>query len=174
MSKFLLMQYVLLALVFSLCFFMNVKKSTVGDSLNEQVLLIRRVSKKTTGGNYSTFSALVAVGDGKGNVGLGIAKDLEVPPAIKKAIVKAKKSMVPVSMNDSTIKHQIFVKYKASRILLKPAPKGTGLKVGGVVRVILELAGVQDVSGKIIGSRNHISNAYAVFKAIGKLKKGVN
>ncbi len=136
----------------------------------ERILTIRRVSKKTTGGNYISFSALVAIGDGKGKVGVGIGRGLEVPPAIQKAISQAKKNLVELPIFNETIPHQVQLKYKASRLLLKPAPPGTGLKVGGVVRVILDLAGVNNASGKIIGTRNQITNAYSVIEAIKKLK----
>jgi small subunit ribosomal protein S5 len=144
------------------------------EKMDEKILLIKRVSKKTTGGNYVTFSALVAVGDRKGKVGLGIGNGLEVPPAIQKAISHAKKHMITVPMYKSSIPHHIMLKYKAAKILLKPAPEGTGLKVGGVTRIILDLAGVYNASGKIIGSRNQIVNAYAVMEAIKKLKQRHN
>ncbi|MBI2051533.1 30S ribosomal protein S5 [Candidatus Roizmanbacteria bacterium] len=138
--------------------------------LEERVLLIRRVSKKTPGGNYITFSALVAVGDRKGRLGIGLGRSQEVPPAIKKAIAYAKKHMITVALYKSTIPHEISIKYKASKVLLKPAPEGTGLKVGSVARALLEVAGVKDVSGKIIRSRNQISNTYAILKALEELK----
>lgn len=141
-----------------------------GQKYEEKVLLIRRVTKKTTGGNYVTFSALVAVGDRKGRVGIGLGRGLEVPPAIQKAITYAKKHMVQVPIYKSTLPHQILLKYKSAKILLKPAPEGTGLKVGSVVRIILDLAGVNNASGKIIGSRNQIVNCYAVMRALQKLK----
>lgn len=136
----------------------------------EKVVKIRRVSKKTTGGNYVTFSALVVVGDKKGKVGIGLGRSLEVPPAIQKAISYAKKHMINVPMRNKTIPHEVRVKFRAARILLKPAPEGTGLKVGGVTRVILDLAGVENASGKIIGSRNQIANTYAVMKALSLLR----
>ena len=138
--------------------------------LDEKVLLIRRVSKKIPGGNYVTFSALVAVGDKKGKVGVGMGRAAEVPPAIQKAISYAKKHMITVPMNKNTITHQVIHKFKASLMLLKPAPEGTGLKVGSVARVILDLAGIYNASGKIIGSRNQVVNAYAVLEALKKLK----
>lgn len=138
---------------------------------DEKVLLIRRVSKKTSGGNYVTFSALVVVGDKKGKIGIGIGRGLEVPPAIQKAITKAKKHMLEVPVYKTTLPHQIELKYKSARILLKPAPEGTGLKVGSVVRTLLNLAGVQNASGKIIGTRNQIVNTYAVMEALKRLKK---
>lgn len=136
----------------------------------ERVLLIRRVTKKTTGGNYVTFSALVVVGDGRGKVGIGLGRSLEVPPAIQKAISIAKRSMITVPIFKSTIPHEVELKYKASKILLMPAPEGTGLKVGSVARSILELAGVKNASAKIIRSRNQIVNSYAVIEALKKLK----
>lgn len=137
---------------------------------DEQVLLIRRVSKKTSGGNYVTFSALVAVGDKKGKVGIGIGRGTEVPPAIKKAITKAKKHMVQVPMYKTTVPHNILIKFKSALIMLKPAPEGTGLKVGSVMRTLLSLAGVKDASGKIIGTRNQVVNTYAVMEAFRRLK----
>lgn len=138
--------------------------------LEERVLLIRRVTKKTTGGNYVTFSALVAVGDGHGNVGVGLGRSLEVPPAIRKAITIARKRMIHVNLEKRTIPHEVKIKFKASKIILKPAPEGTGLKVGSVARTILELAGVHNATGKILRSRNQIVNTYAIIKALKKLK----
>ena len=142
--------------------------------IEERVLLIRRVVKKTTGGNHVSFSALVVLGDGKGNVGVGLGKSAEVPSAIKKAISTAKRNMIVVPIYKSSIPHTILLKYKAARVLLKPAPLGTGLKVGSVARAILELAGVENASGKIIGSRNQIANTYAVMKALSLLKSRVS
>ncbi|MDO9027599.1 MAG: 30S ribosomal protein S5 [Candidatus Roizmanbacteria bacterium] len=136
----------------------------------EKVVKIKRVSKKTTGGNYVTFSALVVVGDRKGKVGIGLGRSLEVPPAIQKAISYAKKHMINVPIRNKTIPHEVRVKFKAAKILLKPAPEGTGLKVGSVTRVILDLAGIENASGKIIGSRNQIVNTYAIMKALGMLR----
>jgi len=141
------------------------------QKLEERILLIRRVTKKTTGGNYVTFSSLVVIGDGKGRVGIGLGRGLEVPQAIKKALNKAKKSMINVPLYKGTIPHMIKLKYKAGTILLKPAPEGTGLKIGSVARAIFDLAGIHNASGKIIGTRNQITNTYLVIKALKKLKK---
>src|SRR3989304_114562 len=138
---------------------------------SEKVIKIKRVSKKIPGGNYVTFSALVVVGDRKGRVGIGLGRSLEVPPAIQKAISYAKKHLINVPMRNKTIPHEVRIKFKAARILLKPAPEGTGLKVGSVARVILDLAGVENASGKIIGSRNQIVNTYAIMKALKLLRK---
>ncbi len=139
--------------------------------LDERVLIIRRVSKKTSGGNYVTFSALVAVGDGNGRVGVGMGRAVEVPPAIRKAVSYARKHMIDVPRYNTTIPHQIITTYKSGKLILKPAPVGTGLKVGSVVRTLLELAGIKDVSGKIIGTRNQVANTYTVMKALKSLKQ---
>lgn len=138
--------------------------------LEERILQIKRVTKKTTGGNYVTFTALVAVGNGKGQVGVALGRGLEVPQAIKKALVKAKKSMITVPLYKSTIPHEIKMKFKAGLIFLKPAPEGTGLKIGSVARAIFDLAGIHNASGKIIGSRNQAVNTYLVMEALKKLK----
>lgn len=141
------------------------------DGIEEKVLLIKRVSKKTTGGNYISFTALVAVGDKKGSVGIGLQRGLEVPQAIRKAIRYARKRMVRIPVKNATIAHDIRVKYKGSSIILKPAPRGAGLKAGSVVRSVLSLAGVANASAKILGSRNQLNNAYATMKAIELLSK---
>lgn len=143
---------------------------TEEKKFEEKVLLIKRVSKKIPGGNYVTFSALVVVGDKKGKVGMGIGRGLEVPPAIQKAINYAKKHLITVPIYKNTLPHEMKLKFKAAYILLKPAPEGTGLKVGSVARVILDLAGISNASGKIIGSRNQIVNTYAVMEALKRLK----
>lgn len=150
---------------------MVIQNNSQEKRFEEKVLLIRRVSKKIPGGNYITFSALVVVGDKKGKVGIGLGRSQEVPPAIQKAISYAKKHLINVPIKNKTIPHEVKLKYKASKVLLKPAPEGTGLKVGSVARVILDLAGVENASGKIIKSRNQIVNTYAVIKALKMFKK---
>ncbi len=149
------------------------QQSPEDKKYEEKVLLIKRVSKKTPGGNYVTFSALVVVGDKKGKVGIGIGRGLEVPPAIQKAMNYARKHLIQVPVFHNTIPHEIKLKFKSAFILLKPAPEGSGLKVGSVARVILDLAGINNASGKIIGSRNQVSNTYAVMEALKKLKPRV-
>ncbi len=152
---------------------MKPPQQTEEKKFEERILHLRRVSKKTSGGNYVSFSALVAIGDGKGRVGIGMGRGLEVPPAIQKAISQAKKHMITIPLYRDTLPHRVMLKYKASRLLLKPAPPGTGLKVGGVARVILDIAGVQNASAKIIGTRNKIANAYSVIKAIRMMKSRI-
>ncbi|MCC7303840.1 30S ribosomal protein S5 [bacterium] len=142
---------------------------TPSDGISEEVLQIKRVSKKTTGGNYISFTALIAVGDREGRVGVALGKGLEVPQAIRKGIKYARKEMITVPVNEETLPHDINMKYKSARLILKPAPKGTGLKVGSVLRTILALGGIKNASGKILGSRNHLTNAYAAIKALESL-----
>jgi small subunit ribosomal protein S5 len=141
--------------------------------LEEKVMIIKRISKKTPGGNYITFSVLAAVGDNKGMVGVGVGRSQEIPPAIKKAISYAKKHMIKVPLYKSTIPHDIVIKYKSAKILLKPAPEGSGLRVGNTIRTILELAGVKNASGKILKSKNTTVNIYATIEALKKLKSRI-
>ncbi len=139
--------------------------------LTEEVLHIRRVSRKTVGGNYVTFSVLVGVGDKKGSFGLGLAKATEVPIAIQKATKQARKHMIKANLNGATIPCDIDVKYGAAKILLKPAPPGTGLKAGSVVRQILSLIGVKDISAKLYGSSNRLNLSRAVFRAFEQMRQ---
>lgn len=140
------------------------------DGFEEKVLLIRRVSKKTTGGNYISFSALVVVGDHAGRVGVGLGRGLEVPQAIKKGIAYARKHLITVPLHNGTIPHETRTKHHAAVLILKPARAGVGLKVGSVVRSILSAAGVANASAKILNSRNQITNAYGTIKALSSLK----
>ncbi len=139
--------------------------------LQDKVLQLRRVSRKTVGGNAVSFSVLVAVGDRQGRLGIGLAKAGEVPAAIAKAIAQAKKRMLTITFKSTTIPYDMNIKFKAVKLLLKPAPKGTGLKVGGVIRPIMELIGIKDLSGKIYASNNKINIAYALYEAFKKLKQ---
>lgn len=143
------------------------------DGIAEEVLEIKRVSKKTTGGSAMSFTALVVVGDRKGRVGVAMGRGLEVPQAIKKAVKYARKQMIMVPIHNDTLPHNVLTKFKAARILLKPAPQGSGLKVGSVVRSILTLSGVKNASGKVLGSRNKATNARGVMKALQSLQTRV-
>lgn len=135
----------------------------------ETVVQINRISKKTKGGNRRRFSALVVVGDKKGKVGVGLSKAPDVRRAIGKAIAKAKKNMIEVPIKGTSIPYSVKEKFSAARIILKPAPAGSGVIAGGPMRVVLEAAGVRDVVGKILGTRNKISNVYATIKALEKI-----
>lgn len=137
----------------------------------EKVVEIRRVSKKTKGGSTIRFSALLVIGDRKGKVGIGVAKAGDVRSAIQKAINTAKKDMISVPMNGTTIPFETHEKYGAAKILVKPAPRGTGIIAGGTMRVVLEAAGVRDAVGKILGTKNKISNVHATFNALKNLIK---
>ncbi len=132
----------------------------------ETVVQINRISKKTKGGNQIRFSALVVVGDRKGKVGVGIAKATDVRNAIRKAIEAAKRKFILVPLVGTTIPYSVREKFSAAQVLLKPAPPGSGIIAGGPMRVVLEAAGVRDAVGKILGTKNKISNVYATLKAL--------
>jgi small subunit ribosomal protein S5 len=136
----------------------------------EQVVQLNRTSKKTSGGNTMSFSAMVVVGDKKGRVGVGLGKAPEVSEAIRKGSTKARKQMISVPMFKSTIPHQIEVKLGAARVLLKPAPEGTGVIAGGAVRAVVEAAGIRDILSKVLGTNNKISNVYATMSALQQLQ----
>ncbi len=137
----------------------------------EKVIDIRRVSKKTEGGNRFRFTALVVVGDRQGRVGKAMGKAPGVRGSIEKAAAKAQKSLVEVPTKDGTIPFQVKVKEGAAELLLKPAPKGTGIALGGAARVVADLAGIEDITGKILGTRNKYSNVLAMFKAFEEMKR---
>jgi small subunit ribosomal protein S5 len=135
----------------------------------ERVISIDRVTKVVKGGKNMRFRAAVVVGDLKGNVGFGVSKSIEVPKAIRKAIEAAKKSQIAVKFFGTTIPHEIEGKYEASRVILKPARKGTGVIAGGAVRSVLELAGIKDVVAKSKGSSSPVNAARATIYALGGL-----
>jgi small subunit ribosomal protein S5 len=137
----------------------------------QSVIEIRRTSKKTKGGNRIGFTALVAVGDGKGKVGLGLGKANDVRSAIQKGVRIAEKRMVEVPKRETTIPFGIEHKLKSTKVLLKPAKEGSGLIAGGPVRKIAEVAGIKDLVAKVFGSRNKSNCAYAVWEAFKKIKK---
>lgn len=135
----------------------------------EEVIQIDRVTRVVKGGRRLRFRATVVIGNKKGKVGMGIGKSVEVQSAIKKAIAQAKKSLVEVPMVGQTIPHPVKMKFKSAKLMIMPAVPGTGIKAGGPLRKILELAGVKDVLSKAFGCKNRLSNSQAALMALAKL-----
>ena len=138
------------------------------DKLNLEEIVIKtnRVQKTTKGGRTLSFSVLVAVGDKAGHVGVGLGKAAAAPDAIRKGVEDAKKNIISVPLVHGTVPHEVFDKYGASNVVVKPASHGTGVVAGGAVRPILELAGVTDVLAKILGSRNAVNVAKATINCL--------
>jgi len=136
------------------------------SEFTEKVVQIKRVSKKTKGGNQIAFTALVVSGDKKSRVGVGHGRAKSVADAIQKAIKRAQKSMYTVPIVDGTISNSLKFKFKGAIIFIRPGKKGSGLIAGGPVRSVVELAGIKDIVSKIIGSRNKSVNVWATFKAL--------
>lgn len=137
---------------------------------DEEVLEISRVTRVVKGGRKLRFRATVAIGNRKNKVGLGIGKSNEVTGAIQKAISQAKKEMITITLDGSTISHDIRVKYKAAKLYLKPAAPGTGIIAGGTMRKVLDLVGIKDILSKSFGTTNKICNARATLLALKSLK----
>lgn len=138
---------------------------------DQSIIDIARVTRVMAGGKRMRFRACIVIGDRKGKVGSAVAKGADVTLAINKALTKAKKNLITVPIINETIPHQVMVKSGAARIMLKPAPKGTGIIAGGAVRTVLDLAGVSNVVAKALGSKNKINNVAAALKGLQKLKK---
>lgn len=139
------------------------------DGFSEDVIQINRVSKKTTGGNKVGFSALVVVGDKQGKVGMGLGKAPDVASAIRKGVALARKHMIRVPIVHETIPFQIHIKQGAAKILLKPAPKGSGVIAGGAIRSVVAAAGIANISSKILGTNNKANNVHATLQALRML-----
>lgn len=138
--------------------------------LKEKLVSLNRVSKTVKGGRIFKFAALVVVGDGNGIIGVGLGKSSEVPDAIRKAIEDAKKNLIKVSLRGTSIPHEIVGEFGAARILMRPAPQGTGVIAGGPVCSVLEAAGIRDIRTKSLRSNNPCNVVYATFKGLGAVR----
>jgi len=138
--------------------------------LNDKLIYINRVAKVVKGGKRLSFSALVVTGDGNGHVGIGVGKANEVPGAINKAGVIAKKDLIEVALAGTTIPYKIRARFSAAEVLLKPAAPGTGVVAGGSIRAVLEAAGIKDILTKSLGSSNRVNMAKAAMLALSQLK----
>lgn len=141
------------------------------EEFAEQIVQVNRVSKKTKGGNKIGFSVLVVVGDRKGKVGVGLGKAADISYAIKKGMSIAKKHLIKVPIVKGTIPFGIYVKKGAAKVLLKPAPRGSGVIAGGAVRSVVEAAGIHNISSKVLGTDNKASNVYAAIEALSEISK---
>lgn len=150
--------------------FQSKRVRSADAELQDKLVGVQRVTKVVKGGRRFSFSAVVVVGNNNGIVGYGLGKALEVTNAIAKGVEDAKKNLVKVNIHNGTIPHDIVVKYKAAKIILKPAAPGTGVLAGGAMRAVLESAGVKDVLGKSVGSSNPHNVVKATVKALALLK----
>jgi len=147
------------------------RKDKPAEEFEQKIVDLARVTRVMAGGKRMRFRACVCIGDRKGRVGLGIDKGADVTMAISKAVNKAKKAMVTVPFYNNTIPHEIFNKFGAGVVMLKPARKGRGVIAGGAARIILELCGVGNVTSKILGTNNNVTVAKCTIEALSKLRK---
>ncbi|MFW2177640.1 MULTISPECIES: 30S ribosomal protein S5 [unclassified Moraxella] len=139
------------------------------DGLVERLVTVGRVSKVVKGGRIFSFTALTVVGDGNGRVGFGRGKAREVPAAIQKALEAAKRNMITVELDGTTLQHPITARHGASRVYMQPASEGTGVIAGGAMRAVLEVAGVKDVLTKCYGSTNNANVVRATFNGLKEM-----
>lgn len=141
------------------------------DGFEEQIVQVNRVSKKTKGGNKIGFSVLMVVGNKSGKVGVGLGKAGDVSSSIKKGVSLAKKHAIDVPIVNGTIPFEFYIKLGAAKVLLKPAPSGSGVIAGGAVRSVVSLAGIENISSKVLGTDNKASNVYATIEALKRLSE---
>lgn len=149
----------------------NLKNQKNGNNdFDHKVLDVARVTRVVKGGKRFSFKVIVVVGDRKGKVGVGVGKGSDTTGGVEKAIRDARKNLVTIPMTGATIPHEIKLKYGSARVLLKPAKRGKGIVAGGAIRVVCDLAGLKDVSAKMLGSNNKLNNARATLMALSMLK----
>ncbi|MGM9636790.1 MAG: 30S ribosomal protein S5 [Eubacteriales bacterium] len=146
----------------------NIDAATL--DLQEKLVRTKRVSKTVKGGRIASFATIMVVGDGNGHVGYGLGKASEVPEAIRKGIEDAKKNIITVSLKGDTIPHEVVAEYGAGKVMLKPAPEGTGIIAGGTVRAVLEMAGIKNIRAKCLRSSNPTNVVKATFAALAQLR----
>lgn len=140
---------------------------------DQRIIEIARVTRVMAGGKRMRFRACVVIGDHKGRMGYGLGKGADVTLAVQKAATRARRDLVVVPIENETIPHELRVKYKAARLMIKPAPKGTGVMAGGAIRLALELSGIGNVVAKVYGSKNKVNNIGALFAAMRQLSQSV-
>ncbi len=146
------------------------RNDAIESEYQEQLVALNRVSKTVKGGRIARFAALMVIGNGNGRVGYGLGKAAEVPEAIRKGIEDAKKNMITVSLADTTIPHDVIGEFGSGRVLLMPAPTGTGIIAGGSVRKVLEAAGIKNIRAKCLRSSNPINVVKATFEGLAQLR----
>src|SRR6218665_81931 len=144
----------------------KIEQNQQAEGFVEKLVQVNRVAKVVKGGRIFSFTALTVVGDGKGRVGFGRGKGREVPAAIQKALEAARRNMIQVELNGTTLQHPLTGQHGASRVYMQPASEGTGVIAGGAMRAVLEVAGVQNVLAKCYGSTNPVNVVYATFKGL--------
>lgn len=149
----------------------NKNKDGLGEDFEQRIVDIARVTRVMAGGKRMRFRACVAIGNKKGRVAIGLAKGADVSIAVQKAVNKAKKKFINVVIVNETIPYAVYHKKGAAKILLKPARKGRGVIAGGVARIVLELAGIKNITSKILGTNNKVNNVKCVIEALQKLKR---
>lgn len=146
------------------------QKEREKPEFEQKLVDLARVTRVMAGGKRLRFRACVIIGDMNGKVGWGMAKGADVSIAINKAVNQAKKRLITINIHKNTVRHESFTKFKAAKVYIKPAPEGRGIIAGGVVREMLEIAGIKDVIAKIYGTKNKINNVKAVYQALSKLR----
>ena len=149
---------------------MAYRQNPAEQEYREQLISLNRVSKTVKGGRIARFAAIMAVGDGKGHIGVGLGKAAEVPEAIRKGIEDAKKNMITVSLKGTTIPHEVIGVYGAGKVMLKPAAPGTGIIAGGKVRAVLELVGISNIRAKCLRSNNPTNVVKATIAGLESLR----